>query len=251
VRDLKIVVFIILAGLVLWGCVEELDTGRNYKPRVWFTRGPDEGEVLYSNRADFQWQASDFDDDLGMGGTYVRLEPSFVPWFNKDTEETVYFEHPEGWLRVYENIYQILDLPDTTFAFSVRVEDARGADSVAVRNFVVRFDNMPPIIEGASCPPAKPSDPNFTWTYIISARDTARTPRAATPQDSLEYKYRFVGPLGVDPVDSDPEWSPENKTFIVSVDGQTFPGEYRFRYQVRDKARNPTEERVCKFNVGQ
>jgi hypothetical protein len=231
------------------GCVEELEDAQNRKPEVWFTRGPEDGQVIFSNSVDFEWQATDVDDDLGMGAQYVRLEPSHVEWEDMDTGSTVVFDHPPGWVRVYDNVYEVLDLPDTNFAFSVRVVDDRDADSIAVRDFIVRFDDQFPVIDSVDCPPTKPGQPSFTWTYRVYAHDVARTARAATPQDSLEYSYRFVGPAGVDAIDSEPEWSNENDIFEVTVDGQNHPGQYTFRYKVRDRAGNASPEGKCQFTV--
>jgi hypothetical protein len=249
VRSVKLGLFLIVAGAFLWGCVEELSTGSNRKPMIWFTRGPAEGSVTFQNAVNFEWVATDWDDDLGMGKTYIRLEPSVVPWFDQKAGSTVTFRHPGGWVRVYENTYQILDLPDSTFIFSVKVVDARGADSVAARRFFVRFDAEPPQIKSVACPPGKPPTPVFCHRYVITAEDVARTPRAATPEDSLEYTYRFVPPSPLEPVDPDPAWSNDNKEFEVCVDGQAFPGEYKFRCKVRDRAGNTSPEYICRFKI--
>lgn len=248
-NTVKLILFVIVVGAFVWGCVEELEPGKNLKPMVWFDRGPEEGEVIFQNSVTFEWTATDWDDDLGMGSTYIRLEPSYVPWYDENSGDTVYFSHHEGWFRLYETIYTILDLPDSTFYFSVRVTDGRGADSTATRKFFIRYDAEPPRITNIVAPPGRPSNPVFCWTYVITAEDYARTARAATPADSLEFSYRFIPPLPLEPIDSDPEWSTENDEFDVCVDGQTYPGEYRFRCKVRDRAGNTSTEAVRKFEI--
>jgi hypothetical protein len=247
---LWLLISVLLAGALIWGCVEELDPGSNQAPMVWFTRAPDDGEVLFSNAANFEWVATDWDDDLGMGSTFIQLEPSTVTWFDEAADSDVTFEHPEGWIRHYgDNIYNVLDLPDTTFYFSVRVIDGRGADSTIVSRFFVRYDADFPVIDSVLCPPAKPTNPTFCHTYKIYAHDVARTPRAATPQDSLEYSYRFVRPAPLATIESEPEWSTEHWQTEICVDGQTNPGEYKFRCKVRDRAGNTAPEFVCKFEI--
>jgi hypothetical protein len=249
VRAFKLVLMVALVSGLIWGCVEELDTGSNLKPMIWFTRGPDEGEVIFENAVNFEWVATDWDDDLGMGSTYIRLEPATVRWFDDKADSFVTFTHPEGWVRVYENIYGILDLPDSTFFFSTRVIDGRGADSVVTRRFYIRYDPEPPAIVDVDCPPYKPTSPVFCHTYVIDAYDVARSERAATPVDSLEYNYVFVPPSPLERVDSDPEWSVFNKTYEACVDGQTYPGVYKFRCKVRDRAGNATPVYVCEFKI--
>lgn len=247
-----LLVFVILTGALIYGCVEELNTGSNSPPKVWFTSAPAEGEVIYTNAVNFEWISTDWDDDLGMGATFVRLEPNTVTWYDAAADSEVTFVHPEGWVRHYgDNIYQVLDLPDTTFDFSVRVVDGRGADSTIVSHFFVRYDADFPVIDSVKCPPPRPSNPSFCHTYRIYAHDVARTPRAATPDDSLEFSFRFVQPSPLSPIDSDPEWSTENWQWEACVDGQSNPGEYRFRCKVRDRAGNSSPEFVCKFEVKQ
>ena len=245
----KTIVFVIAVGALVWGCVEELEPESNLKPMVWFDRGPDEGAVVFQNSVTFEWTATDWDDDLGMGATYIRLEPSSVPWYDEASGDTVYFTHPEGWVRLYETIYTILDLPDSTFYFSVRVTDGRDADSTITRKFFIRYDAQPPIITNVHAPAGKPSDPNFCWTYNITAHDVARTPRAATPADSLEFTYRFVPPPPLSSIEPDVEWSTENKEFDVCIDGQNYPGEYKYRCKVRDRAGNTSPEKIYKFKI--
>jgi hypothetical protein len=248
VRAVKLLLLLCIVGVFVWGCVEELNPGQNMKPMIWFTRGPDQDEQIYNNSVDFEWMASDWDDDLGMGATFVRLEPSTVPWVNEQ-DETVYFEHPEGWVREYTNTYQVLDLPDTDFVFSVRVIDGRGADSIATRNFVVRFDNIPPDIDSVIAPRFKPPAKIFTHTYKIFASDRARTPRAATPPEEIEYWYRLVGPSGFDAIESTPEYSVGNNEVTVNINGVQFPGEYTFRCKARDNAGNTSAEVKRQFVI--
>ncbi len=248
-RYLKLIILLVIAGAFIWGCVEDVAPGRNRSPNVWFTRGPDNNSVTFLNSVDFEWMATDFDDDLGMGATYVRLEPSTVEWTDTRTGSLITFTHPDGWVRVYENSYEVLDLPDTSFYFSVQVVDGRGADSTVTRRFIVRFDNIPPIVHSRDCPPAKPDNPVFPWTFVIEAHDSARSERAKTPKDSLEYTYRYVGPAGVRTVEPVPLWSTANNVFEVLVDGQTYPGDYTFWYQVRDRALNTTELDNCRFTI--
>ncbi len=249
-NKLWLLVFVILAGALIWGCVEEIDPGSNRPPMVWFTRAPDDGEVIFSNAANFEWVATDWDDDLGMGSTFIQLEPETLTWFDVAADSEVTFRHPEGWVRHYgDNIYQVLDLPDATFDFSVRVIDGRGADSRILSHFIVRYDAEFPVFDSVLCPPFKPSNPTFCHTYKMYAHDTARTPEAATPPDSLEYSYRFVRPAPLGVIESEPEWSNEHSQFEVCVDGQSNPGEYKFRCKVRDRAGNTAPEYVCKFKI--
>lgn len=248
-RQLSVLVIIITVGLFVWGCVEDLDSGGNHPPKVWYTRGPDEGQVIFTNSVDFEWMATDWDDDLGMGEQYVMLDPHYVEWYDEIEDEYFVFEHQEGWVRVYDTNYQVLDLPDETFHFTVRIVDAREAETELTRKFIVRFDDMPPVVDSVACPPAKPSAPNFTWKYVIYAHDVARSPRNATPVDSLEYSYRFKGPAGTRTYDSDPEWATQNREFEVTIDGQTYPGDYVFKYKVRDRAMNATTEFKCDFTI--
>jgi hypothetical protein len=249
VRNVRTLIFLILVAALVWGCIEDLEPKSNRKPMVWFIRGPENGSVTFDNAVSFEWNATDWDDDLGMGATYIRLEPATVEWYDATADSYVVFSHREGWVRVYDEIYDIIDLPDSTFRFSVRVEDDRGADSTISRLFYVRFDPDPPIIDNIDAPPPRPTNPQFTHTYRIYAHDEARSPRAATPTDSLEFNWRFVGPSGVDPMEPSITWSIYNRTVQISVDGQTYPGEYRFRCKVRDRAGNVSEEAVAKFEI--
>jgi hypothetical protein len=247
VRHLKFISLLIAVGALVWGCVEELGTGENKKPNAWFVRAPENNTVIFQNSADFEWMATDFDDDLGMGASYVNLEPSYVEWENLETGEIVKFEHPGGWVRVYENNYEIVDLPDSNFVFSVMIQDGRGADSTITRRFIVRFDDLPPIIDHVNCPVKPPKI--FTHRYLVEAHDVARSARAATPPESLEFWYKFVGPPGTETYEPGIEWAYENREFEVTVDGQSNPGKYTFWYKVRDRAGNPTEQKKCEFTI--
>jgi hypothetical protein len=249
VRHIKFIVMTIAIGALVWGCVEDLDTGSNYKPNVWFTRGPENNSVVFQNSADFEWMATDFDDDLGMGAMYVNLDPSTVEWVDTNTGSTIVFEHTPGWIRVYENNYEVLDLPDSSFTFSVMIVDGRGADSTLARRFIVRFDDMPPVIDSVDCPPGKPPNPVFTHRFVVYAHDVARSLRAATPPESLQYWYRFVGPAGTETYEPPVEWANNNKEFEVTVDGQNHPGKYTYWYKVRDRAGNPTDQLKCEFTI--
>ena len=114
-KHIRLHAMLILAILLAAGCVEEIERGDNMAPRVWFERSPAEGAVIFGNATEFEWRASDWDDDLGMGATYVRLDTVLAG---------------EGtWERVYDSVHEILDLPDSSFNFRVRVVDPRDADA--------------------------------------------------------------------------------------------------------------------------
>jgi hypothetical protein len=245
-QHIKIIIFVGLVAALVWGCIEDLEPETNRKPMLWFTRGPEDGSVVSDNSVTFEWNASDWDDDLGMGATYIRLEPSEVEWYSAEAGSDVVFIHPEGWVRVYEEIYDILDLPDTTFTFSVRVEDDRGGDSTLTRTFFVRYDPYAPIIDSVDGLEGRLTNPVVSYTYRIFAHDIARAPRGATPPESLEYSWRFVRPTGLPALESQPEWDTHNDEVELSIDAQAYPGEYRFRCQVRDKAGNISPEVVLK-----
>lgn len=245
-RHIKVLIFAALVGALVWGCVEDLKPSFNRKPMVWFDRGPEDSSVVFDNSVFFEWNAADWDDDLGMGATYVRLEPSEVDWFDSAAEESVTFWHPQGWVRVYEETYEILDLPDSTFKFSVRVEDDRGADSTIHRVFFVRYDPQAPIIDTVDALVGRLDNPNVCHTYKIIAHDEARAPRGATPPESLQYNWRFVRPFPLPPLEPVREWSRYNNEIELCIDGQSAPGEYRFRCKVRDMAGNVTPEQVYK-----
>ena len=248
-RHLKLLVFVLLAAALVWGCIEDLEPSSNRKPMVWFIRGPENGAVTFDNAVSFEWKSTDWDDDLGMGATYVKIEPAVVEWYDAIADSYVVFDHPVGWLRVYDEIYDIIDLPDSTFEFSVKVEDGRGADSTISRIFFVRFDQEPPQIDDIDAPDPRPKNPTFTHKYIIYAHDVARSPRAATPPESLQYNWRFVPPSPLEPMEPPITWTYHNREVDISVDGQTYPGEYRFRCKVRDRAGNVSAEAVEKFEI--
>jgi hypothetical protein len=250
-RRLILLAALAAVALTTWSCIEEIGPKTNSAPRIWFTRAPDDSNVIYENGAQFEWVAVDTDDDLGMGRTYVKLTPSLI-----DTIEVYPPELQQGWVRIYKPAtaefwgYDISNLPDTMYTFSVKVVDGRGKEGVVSRDFFVRFDNMIPLVDSVACPPAKPTNPNFTWTYIIYAHDVAFNASSATPVDLLAYYYRFSGPGGVEPVETT-DYKGENKTFTVTIDGQTFPGEYKFRAKVVDMAGNYSLDYNCKFTVGE
>jgi hypothetical protein len=150
---------------------------------------------------------------------------------------------------VYETIFELIDLPDTNFTFSVRVVDGRGADSTIARYFIVRFDNVVPIIDSVRCPDFKQKPQIINWKYVISAHDEAPNPWSATPAESLEFWYRFVGPPGSETYESDPEWAIANRVFDVVIDGISFQGTYTFRCKARDRALNTSPEFKCQFKV--
>jgi hypothetical protein len=250
VRNFKLLMMTAFAVTLVWGCVEDLDTGRNRAPIVWFTSGVDTSGVIFDNAIEFQWTATDYDDDLGMGATYVSLDPSLVSWFDILNDVWVTFEHPDGWVRVYENRYEIIDLPDSEFVFSVRVVDGRGGATVRSQTFEVRFDNLPPIIDNVDAPDYKQDAIDFLANFVIHAHDIARSPWNATPDDSLEYWYRFVSPC--EPaIESVPEWSPANREAEFWITGSTCQGKYTFWFKVRDLADNQTEQEKREFEVSQ
>jgi hypothetical protein len=246
VRHLKVIIFAALVGALVWGCIEDLEPSYNRKPMVWFDRGPANESVVFDNSVFFEWNAADWDDDLGMGATYVRLEPPVVDWYDNAQEESVTFWHPQGWVRVYEETYEILDLPDSTFTFSVRVEDGRGADSTISRLFYVRYDPQAPIIDSVYALEGRLDNPIQEHEYVIFAHDEARAPRGRTPPESLQYSWRFVRPFPLPALEPAAEWSRYNNKVTLNIDGQSAPGEYRFRCKVRDMAGNVSPEQVYK-----
>ena len=248
-------------ALTTWSCIEEIEPKTNNVPTIMFTRAPENRNVIYDNGVQFEWMAVDTDDDLGMGKTYVKLTPYteiYTPDGTGGTDTMAVFppELKDGWVRIYKRAafeywgFDVSNLTDTTYTFSVKVVDGRGVEGFASREFLVRFDNMPPLIDSVACPPAKPTNPNFPWTYIIYAHDVARNAASATPVDSIAYYYRFSGPGGVTPVET-PDYRIDNKTFTVTIDGQTYPGEYKFRAKCVDRAGNYSLDYNCKFTVGE
>jgi hypothetical protein len=247
---LKTLIMLVAVATLIWGCVEDLDTGRNYRPLVWFTRMPDSTGIIYDNSIEFEWVSTDVDDDLGMGATYVHLTPNVVQWLNLATDSTVTFEHPEGWQRVYEDRYEIIDLPDSEFVFSVRVVDGRGAADTIRSTFEVRFDNLAPVRDSIQAPAAKQDAADFLAYFRIYAHDIARSPWNATPVESLEYWYRFVSPC--DPaIESRPEWSTAHDEFETWVTGSSCQGKYTFWYKIRDQAGNQSDQLKAEFEVTQ
>jgi hypothetical protein len=246
VQHLRMIILVCAVALLVWGCIEDIQPGHNRKPMLWFTSGPADGSVVFQNGVTFEWKATDWDDDLGMGATYVKLEPSTVKWYSAEAGSDVVFFHPAGWVRVYEETYDIIDLPDSTFTFSVKVMDDRGADSVLTSRFFVRYDPYAPIIDSVDALTGRLDNPNVCHTYKIYAHDIARAPRGATKPESLEYTWRFVRPSPLPPIEPPVEWSRYNKEVDLCIDGQSYPGEYRFRCQVRDRAGNVTAEAVYK-----
>jgi hypothetical protein len=130
------------------------------------------------------------------------------------------------------------------------VIDGRGGQTATSRRFTVRFDNQPPIVDSVACPPTKPTNPNFTWTYVIYAHDIAANPAAATPVDSLCYTYRFSVPGGGAGSVEQSECKGANKTFTATIDGQQSPGQYKFKCKATDRAGNSSEEFTCTFDIG-
>ncbi len=248
-QHIKVLILVSLVAVLVWGCIENLEPSSNRKPMVWFLRGPDNGSVVFDNSVFFEWSATDWDDDLGMGATYVKIDPPTVDWFDTAAGSIVTFYHREGWVRVYEETYEVLDLPDSTFTFSVKVEDDRGADSTVTRLFFVRYDPNAPIIDSVDALTGRLDNPIQNHIYKIFAHDIARAPRGATPPESLEYNWRFVRPSPLTPIEPPLEWSSGNKQVALPIDGQSFPGQYRFRCKVRDMAGNvsPEEVYVCEY----
>ena len=243
-RRLLLALALLAAAMLMSSCVENVSPGSNTPPKIWFTHAPKEGREIFDNGYDFQWMSTDTDDDLGMGQTWVGLTPTTI-------DTTVVFPHElaAGPMRVYENLFSIAELPDTVYTFSVTVTDGRGGTTVLNRNFVVRFDNMNPIIDYVECPPAKPSNPTFQWTFVIHAHDVAPNPSAASPDDSLTFQYRYVVPGGGTSIEVY-DFARDYRTLKVDVDGQTYKGQYKFRAKARDRAGNVSTEYVCSFDLG-
>jgi hypothetical protein len=261
VRRMVLVAALCTAALITWSCVEEIQPKNNSKPKIWFTSAPRERRVNYQNAATFLWVSTDVDDDLGLGETFVRLA---VPVHTADgtvLEPPPCASGPGGqvcvdppairsgdWVRVYQNTYDVGSMPDSVYLFSVRVRDGRGAETTLNREFTVRFDDQPPVIDSVFCPPGKPSSPDFIHTYVIYAHDVAKNPDAATPVDSLTYWFRWSpapGADGYEPAD----FAISNRTYQAEVQGQLHPGIYTFRAKVMDLAGNVTPEYKCQFEI--
>ncbi len=118
-----------------------------------------------------------------------------------------------------------------------------------VERYIIEIDELAPVIETVTCPPCRPTVPIFVWRYQIYAHDEAPFPALATPAESLEYSYTFTPPASADPIHSDPEWSIDNWTLEVFVDGVDLPGVYSFKCRVRDRSGNTSEEFTCGFMI--
>jgi len=243
VRRIWLALVLLAAAAILSSCVEEISPGSNNPPKVWFTKAPKDGREIFSNQYEFTWTATDTDDDLGMGQTYVSLVPATI-----DTFVVSPIELANGAMRVYTNIFTIGQLPDTVYTFSVTVTDGRGATTTLDRTFRVRFDDLPPIVDYVECPPAKPTSPVFQWTFVIHAHDEAPNPSSASPEDSLTFQYRYLPPSGATSIEV-MDFQREYKTLKVDVDGQTYRGTYKFRAKARDRAGNVSTEYVCSFEI--
>jgi len=240
VRHAKVLIVTVAASLLLWSCVEEIKPKTNKKPIVWFTRAPKESSVIFSNAAEFEWIASDWDDDLGMGATYCKLDTIGMP--------------PVQYERVFENRQEVINLPDSTFSFRVKVVDAKGDSTVISRRFTVRFDNLPPVVDSLYCPAAKQSPAHLTVHYVVYAHDVAPSPRSASPPESLKYWYRFRGPSGFQTIEAEDfeyaNWAGGTAYHVqFEVDGTTYQGEFRFVTKVMDRAGNTSAPVSCEFKI--
>lgn len=244
-RRIGLALALLAASTILSSCVEDVSPGSNNPPKVWFTRAPKEGREIFTNAFEFWWTATDTDDDLGMGQTYVTVVPAKVDTFVVSPRTLA-----DGPLRVYTQppLFNVGNLLDTVYTFSVTVIDGRGGTTRLDRTFTVRFDNLPPVIDYVECPPAKPTNPVFQWTFVIHAHDEAPNPSSASPDDSLSFKYRYVVPEGGTSIEVT-DFLREYRTLKVDVDGQTYKGIYKFRAQARDRAGNVSEEYVCSFEI--
>jgi len=81
VRRIGLALALLAASTILSSCVEDVSPGSNNPPKVWFTRAPKEGREIFTNAFEFWWTATDTDDDLGMGQTYVTVVPAKVDTF--------------------------------------------------------------------------------------------------------------------------------------------------------------------------
>lgn len=256
-KSSKLLLMLILGLLLAAGCVEEISRGENMEPRVWFERSPAESSVVFANAVEFEWRASDWDDDLGMGATYVKLDTLHAG--------------DDDWERVYDVVYGLLDLPDSTFDFRVRIVDPRDAETIITRNFTVRFDPNMPVVDSLWAPPAKMNAIDFTANYTCFAHDVAPNPdpegdplpwpqaRSASPPESLKFYVSMVGPGCFDTEEIDYTYGktyqsgPTSRgayyTYSVTIPGASCQGEYTFRVQVKDRAGNATEVVMAKCRV--
>jgi hypothetical protein len=125
-----------------------------------------------------------------------------------------------------------------------------GAQPQPRRATSLEVDEASPVVDSLSCPPRRPAEPTFVWTFVIHAHDEAPLPGLATPVAYLEYSYVFTPPPPARPIQSSPEFSRFHRTFDAWIDGQSFPGEYTYVCRVRDTAGNISEESLCRFVVG-
>lgn len=256
-KYINLIVVIALGIFLGAGCVEDIERGENVSPTVWFETSPAESSVIFSNATSFEWKASDFDDDLGMGATYVRL----------DTVDA----GDDTWYRVYDTVYDLLDLPDSTFNFRVRVVDPREAETIITRNFKVRFDPFAPVIDSLDAPDYKQSKQDFTANFVVYTHDIAPSgvegvgplpwpeARAASPPESLMFQIRMVGPSCFDDEELDWEYGMTYTTgdgdiaayyqYSVFVPGASCDGKYTCWIQVRDRALNDTSPIKAEFEV--
>jgi hypothetical protein len=117
------------------------------------------------------------------------------------------------------------------------------------RESVIEVDEIAPVIDSVDCPPEVIPQPTFSWIFTIQAHDEAPLPWLVTPENLLEYSYVFFRPAPLPPIYSSPEFSRFHRSLQVSVDGQSFPGEYTYACRVRDQAGNISEEWTCRFAV--
>jgi hypothetical protein len=115
----------------------------------------------------------------------------------------------------------------------------------------IEIDEMPPLIDLVTCPPAVPGETTFVWCFTIHAHDEAGFARVVTPPEALEYTYVFAPPPPLSPIYPAVEWSRFNRTLEVWLDGRSHPGECTFSCRARDLAGNVSCEWVCRFIVGE
>lgn len=252
-RRLLTICFIVACTGFMVGCIEELKPKVNLKPNVWLKKGPKNGETVYDDGVEFEWDVSDFDDDIGGGKIFVRFDPDSVTWYNPDAESietfvlTVKGYRIRGWMRWYRSAYTwaIRGLPDSIYTFQVRVEDARGADSTLAVTFKVRLDRHPPVIDSiVGLPPGRLDPQMYPMDVTVYARDRARTAGAETPVSELQYQFTLRGPTGFQTIET--PWSHKNR-FSTTIDGQTYRGQYTFRCKVKDRAGNVVEAPPHRF----